>query len=243
MRRGGAWLHLSCTSLKGWLPLGKDLLLEIPPWWSFPLRTWDLLIWVSNFLPFLYSTFVLRQSFCNRTSVVMPFPSYWSVQLLQSSQPKAWDSQFSGRCVVCPKSSSWGCGFLSNSVWRGLLCASCIETCGNPFCPLHTRLHWSCVPLRKDLYITHYSALLWKERFSFCFWFLTLYVELAELWHWGTLFSGRDGDGLMVGWVILAVQWFYVFSSCISKEHWCALHLKLNQGKNRTLLFASFHPG
>jgi len=35
-RRGGAWLHLSYTSFKGWLPLGKDLWLKIPPSWNFP---------------------------------------------------------------------------------------------------------------------------------------------------------------------------------------------------------------
>ena len=38
--RGGACLHLSWTSLKGWLPLGKDVFLEFPSWWGFSLRTW-----------------------------------------------------------------------------------------------------------------------------------------------------------------------------------------------------------
>jgi len=35
--RSGAWLHLSLTPFKGWLPLGEDLFLEIPPFWSFSL--------------------------------------------------------------------------------------------------------------------------------------------------------------------------------------------------------------
>ena len=41
-RRGGAWLHLSQTPFKGWLPLGKDLFLEILPFAVFYCkpRTW-----------------------------------------------------------------------------------------------------------------------------------------------------------------------------------------------------------
>jgi len=77
--RGGAWLPHSKTTIKACLPLGKDLLLEIPPWWSFPLWTWNLLMWVSNLLPILYSTFLSCWSFCHHTFVVMRFPVYWSV--------------------------------------------------------------------------------------------------------------------------------------------------------------------
>ena len=46
------------------------------------LWSWNLLIWVSNLLPFLYSAFLLHRSFCHHIFVVMLFLSYWSVQLL-----------------------------------------------------------------------------------------------------------------------------------------------------------------
>ena len=36
MRRGEAWLHLSQTPFKGWLPLRKDLFLEIAPLEALP---------------------------------------------------------------------------------------------------------------------------------------------------------------------------------------------------------------
>ena len=67
--------------IEGLTATGKDLWLEIPPWWCFPLQTWNLLIWVSNLLPFLYSTFLLCQSFCHHSFVVMPF-LLWTFQLL-----------------------------------------------------------------------------------------------------------------------------------------------------------------
>ena len=78
-RMGGAWLHLSLTSFRGWLPLLEAFYLEIPLWWSFSLWAWNLLIWVSDLLPILYSTFLLHQSFHHHTFVVMPFLSYWLV--------------------------------------------------------------------------------------------------------------------------------------------------------------------
>ena len=64
---------ISQTSFQGWLPLGKDLFLEIPQW-SSPLRTWNLLIWVSDLLPFLYCTFLSCWSFCPYTSGETSFP-------------------------------------------------------------------------------------------------------------------------------------------------------------------------
>ena len=36
--RSGAWLHQSSSSFKGWLLLGKDLWLEIPPLWSLSYK-------------------------------------------------------------------------------------------------------------------------------------------------------------------------------------------------------------
>lgn len=87
--RGESWLHLSQTPLKGWLPLGKDLWLEIPLWWSFPLQTWNLLIQVSNLLHFLDSTFLSCWSFHHHTFVVTPFPLYCSVQLLHPASEES----------------------------------------------------------------------------------------------------------------------------------------------------------
>ena len=82
---------------KGWIlaaPLldradphwGRISFWRFPPWWSFSLLTWNLLIWVSNLLPFLYSTFLLCWFFCHHTVVVMLFLLYWSVQLLHLYQ-------------------------------------------------------------------------------------------------------------------------------------------------------------